>query len=359
MNVVIAAGGTGGHLYPAVALAEEFRRRDPRTAVILVGTGRSLENVLLAQSDFQVETISVRGVVGRGLGASLGALLLVPAAIWKAIQLLRARDADLVIGTGGYTSPPVVIAAFVLGIRRALLEPNAVPGLANRVLGPIANRVFLSFESTMRYFAPSKTRVVGAPIRRAFVEPFPEPSSGSLKTLLVSGGSQGAHAINTAMVEAIALSPTIRENLTLIHQTGPEDYESVRAAYATTGVQAEVVPFLNDMAEALRGADLVVSRCGASTLAELAACAKPSILIPFPHATHQHQEENAKVVEGAGAAILLKQDELSGRRLAQEIEKLIESPERIRFMAERSLSLRKTGSAEAMVQECCALVAAG
>lgn len=359
MNVVIAAGGTGGHLYPAVALAEEFRRRDPLTVVVLVGAGRNLEKVLLAQSDFQVETIPVRGVVSRGLRASLGALLLVPAAIWKSIQLLRAHDADLVIGTGGYTSFPVVIAAFVLGIRRALLEPNAVPGLANRVLGPISNRVFLSFESTMRYFSPSRARVVGVPIRKAFVEYFPELSSGSLKTLLVSGGSQGAHGINVAMVEAVSLSSAIRQNLTLVHQTGPEDYEFVQAAYATAGIKAEVVPFLNDMAKALREVDLVISRCGASTLAELAAYAKPSILIPFPYATHQHQEENARLVEGAGAAIFLKQGELSGKRLAQEIEKLIASPEIIKSMSARSLSLRKAGSAETMIQECYVLVAAG
>ena len=352
MRVVIAAGGTGGHFYPAIALAEEFRRRDGRASVTLIGTGRALEQMMMVEADLKIESLQVRGVVGRGLSASLQALLLVPGAIWKAMKLLRAARADLVIGTGGYTSPPVVIAAWLLGIKRVLLEPNAIPGVANRALGPFAHRVFVSFEKATSYFNPSKVRMVGAPIRKAFVDPPPAVHSGEVKTLLVCGGSQGASAINTSMIEAMKNSNCIRTELKLIHQTGTADFERVERAYAEMNVQAEVVPFVKDMPNALRAADLVISRCGALTLAEIAACGKPAVLIPYPSATHQHQEHNARVIEQAGAGVMLLESELTGTRLAQVIELLANNREQVRSMSERSLSLRKTDSAEVTVREC-------
>jgi len=357
MNVVIAAGGTGGHFYPAMALAEEFRRRDVNTSVTVIGTGRALERMMIAETDIKIEPLQVRGVVGRGMLASVRALLLVPGAIWKAMQLLRSTGADLVIGTGGYTSPPVVIAAWLLGIKRVLLEPNAIPGLANRVLGPLAHRVFVSFEKATSYFNPAKVKVVGAPIRKAFVDPSPAVHSGDVKTLLVCGGSQGATAINTAVIEAVKESDRLRTELNLIHQTGPADFERVRQAYAEMDVRVEVVPFVKDMANVLRAADLVISRCGALTLAEIAACGKPAVLIPLPSATHQHQEHNARVFEQAGAGVMVKQSELTGSRLAQVIESLANNQKQVRSMAERSLSLRKTDAAEVMVLECEKLVA--
>jgi len=357
MNVVIAAGGTGGHFYPAIALAEEFRRRDAHTSVTMIGTGRALEHMMVAETDIKIEPLQVRGVVGRGLLASLRALLLIPGAIWKVMQLLRSTQADLVIGTGGYTSPPVVIAAWLLGIKRVLIEPNAIPGLANRVLGPLAHRVFVSFEQATSYFNPAKVTVVGAPIRKAFVDPPPAVHSGEVKTLLVCGGSQGATAINTAMIEAVKESDRIRRELKLIHQTGTADLERVQQAYAEMDVRVEVVPFVKDMANVLRAADLVVSRCGALTLAEIAACGKPVVLIPYPSATHQHQEHNARVIEQAGAGVMLRQSELTGSRLARIIESLANNQEQVRLMGKKSLGLRKTDAAEVMVLECEELVA--
>ncbi len=357
MNVVIAAGGTGGHFYPAIALAEEFRRQDADTTVTVIGTGRALEQLMSAETAIKIEPLQVRGVVGRGPLASLRALLLIPGAIGKAMRLLRSARADLVIGTGGYTSPPVVIAAWLLGIKRVLLEPNAIPGLANRVLGPLAHRVFVSFEHAASYFDPAKVEVVGAPIRKAFVDPPPASHSGEVKTVLVCGGSQGATAMNTAMVEAAKSSDRIRRDFILIHQTGTADVERVRQAYAEMDARVEVVPFVKDMPTVLRAADLVISRCGALTLAEIAACGKPAVLIPYPSSTHQHQEHNARVIEQAGAGVMLKQSELTGPRLAQVIESLADNPERVRSMAEKSLGLRKIDSAEVMVRECSTLVA--
>jgi UDP-N-acetylglucosamine--N-acetylmuramyl-(pentapeptide) pyrophosphoryl-undecaprenol N-acetylglucosamine transferase len=357
MNVVIAAGGTGGHFYPAIALAEEFRRQDARTIVTLIGTGRALEQMMVAETDIKIEPLQVQGVVGKGLLASLRGLLLVPRAIWKAMQFLRAAQADLVIGTGGYTSPPVVIAAWLLGVKRVLLEPNAIPGLANRVLGPLAHRVFVSFENARSYFNPAKVNLVGAPIRKAFVHPPPSVHSGEIKTVLVCGGSQGATALNTAMIEAVKQSDRLRKTFQIIHQTGMADLARVQKAYEEIDAHVEVVPFLRDMPKTLRAADLVISRCGALTLAEISACGKPAVLIPYPAATHQHQEHNARVFEQAGAGVMLLQSDTTGLRLAQVIESLVNNQEQVRSMGQRSLALRKVDSAEVTVRECEELVA--
>ena len=352
MNVVIAAGGTGGHFYPALALAEEFHRQAADTSVTLVGTGRALEQTMLADAPWRMETLRVEGVVGRGMWSSIKALLLIPGAVWQCLRVLRAAKADLVVGTGGYTSPPVVLAASLLGIPRAVVELNAIPGIANRVLGPLANRIFVSFERAKPYFRAGKVCVVGTPLRRAFVATSPSLGSGRVDTLLVCGGSQGAKAMNSIVLEAVESSSLIRGRVKVIHQSGANDFDRVSQAYRTMNVKAEVVPFIEDMSRTLRRADLVICRCGALTLSEIAACAKPSILIPFPQATHNHQESNARVVEQAGAGIVLLQPTLTGARLAEEIEGLLHDPDRVRHMAEQSLRLRRTKSAESMVHEC-------
>ena len=273
------------------------------------------------------------------------------------MRLLQTSRADLVIGTGGYFSPPVVFAAWLLRIGRVILEPNAIPGLANRMLGPLANRVFLAFESTRTYFNSSKVRIVGTPVRKEFFHSTSVFPSGKVKTLLVFGGSQGARAINTAMVEAIRLSRMMRDDLHIIHQTGSDDHERIQAAYAEAGVQAEVVPFVYEMPEVLRAVDLVVARSGAGTLAELAVCGKPSILIPFPYATHGHQEMNARAAQAEGAAHVILESELSGACLAREIESLMANPEKVKAMAEKSFARRISDSTERMVRECQLLLA--
>lgn len=352
MNVVIAAGGTGGHVYPALALAEEFCRQVPHASVTFVGTGRAIERTMLAGTTWRVEALRVQGMVGRGVRSSLTALLLLPGAIRQSIACLRESRANLVIGTGGYTSPPVVLAACRLGITRALVEPNAVPGLANRALGPLVQRIFVSFERAAHYFRQDKVMVAGTPLRRDFLSPPPSIGSGRINTVLACGGSQGANTLNSVVVEAVRSSSLLRSRVHLIHQTGERDFERVAEAYRDQGVQADVTAFVRDMAQALRRADLVIARCGAATLAEIAACGKPSILIPFPYATHDHQEVNARTVEQAGAGVVLLQPGLTGARLAQEIEALLRHADRVRSMAERSLRLRRTDAAETMVNEC-------
>jgi len=372
MTIVIAAGGTGGHLYPAVALAREFLRQDPMTAILFVGTARGLEKKVLPHEGFELKKILAWPVMGRGVRRAAGALLSLPVGLCQSLKILRTRRTDLVIGIGGYTSPPVLAAAFLLGVRRVILEPNAYPGMANKVLGPLANLIFVAFETAGRHFNPSKVRVVGTPIRRAFLEPTPAVSTGvhqgaggaaegARKTLLVFGGSQGAHALNATMVEALpSLSQVhrgaVRTGVSVIHQTGEADYDYVRTAYEAAGFRAEVVPYVFDMPRVLRSADLVVSRAGAVTVAELTACGKAAILIPLPRAIYQHQERNAQVMESAGAAVVLPQVELTGAKLAQTIERLLGDPGRLRVMGERSRALGRIDSAETIVRECLALV---
>ncbi|MEW6543509.1 MAG: undecaprenyldiphospho-muramoylpentapeptide beta-N-acetylglucosaminyltransferase [Nitrospirota bacterium] len=375
MTIVIAAGGTGGHLYPAVALAREFLRQDPASRIVFVGTPRGLETKVLAHEGFELVMVAAQPVMGRGAWRASAALLTVPLGIWQAARLLRARNADLAIGIGGYTSPPLLLAAFLLGVPRVILEPNAYPGLANKLLGPIANLVFLAFEAAGPHFARAKVRASGTPIRREFYEdgatghetrgasgsepPRPAPRASGpqgRKTLLVFGGSQGASAINRAMVEALPHLRAVGAEPAIVHQTGEADRASVAAAYEAAGVRAEVVPFLFEMPDALRAADLVVARAGAVTLAELAACGKPAVLIPLPTAIYGHQEKNARVLEQAGAAVVLLQNELTGERLARTVATLLSDEARLRTMGERSRALGRTDAAELIVRECRTLV---
>ena len=357
MNIVIAAGGTGGHLYPAVALAKEFRHQDPKTVITFVGAGRHLEESILTHEGFTLSRIKVKGIVGQGAWGTLYALVLLPRAIWKALRLLQAKGTDLVVGTGGYFSPPVVLAAWLLGVYRVILEPNAMPGLANRFLGPLANRIFLAFEQAKTYFNPAKVRIVGTPVREEFFHTEVISPPQKLRHLLVFGGSQGARALNTAMGEALRSSLRLRQELHIVHQTGFEDHERTQTLYAEAGVDAEVVPFLYDMPKALKAADLVIARSGAGTLAELAVCGKAAILIPFPHATHGHQEKNARAAEAEGAATVIPQSELTGDGLAREIESFLNDPDRLKRMAERSFARRMTNATARMVRECQLLVA--
>lgn len=357
MNIVIAAGGTGGHLYPAIALAKEFQQQDPKAVITFVGAGRHLEESILTHEGFALSRIKVKGIVGRGAWETVQALLLLPHAIWTALRLLKAKGTDLVVGTGGYFSPPVVLAAWLLGVCRVILEPNAMPGLANRVLGPLANRIFLAFEQAKIYFNPTKVRIVGTPLRQEFSQAVSFSHSGRLQTLLVFGGSLGARAINSAMVEALQNSQVLRQDLHIIHQTGFEDHARMQTLYEEVGVEAEVVPFLYDMPQVLRAADLVIARSGAGTLAELAVCGKPAILIPFPHATHGHQEMNARAAEAEGAAMVILQSDLTGRRLVQEIERFLKRPDDLKTMAEKSFARRSMNSTARMVEECQQLLA--
>lgn len=359
MTIVIAAGGTGGHLYPAIALAREFLRRNPMTKVLFVGTTRGLESKVLAHEGFELALISAKPVMGRGLVDMLRGLCAMPVSFWQCGRILRQRRADLVIGVGGYTSPMMVMAAALKGIPRVILEPNAHAGLANKAVGEFVQRVFLAFASAADSFNPNKVRVVGTPIRRDFLTRAASSSvakPGDRQHVLVFGGSQGAKAVNSAAIEGLPELLKRRSAITVTHQTGELDHARVKEGYDRAGVSVNVVPFLYDMPAAINAADVVVARAGAMTVAELTACGKPAILIPLPTAIYDHQAKNAKVMEDAGAAVVISQAALSGARLTQVLTGVLDDPDRMRAMGAASLSLRRMDAAEAIVRECYALI---
>jgi UDP-N-acetylglucosamine--N-acetylmuramyl-(pentapeptide) pyrophosphoryl-undecaprenol N-acetylglucosamine transferase len=359
MTIVIAAGGTGGHLYPAIALAREFLRRNPMTKVLFVGTTRGLESKVLAHEGFELALISAKPIMGRGLVDMLRGLCAMPVSFWQCGRILRQRRADLVIGVGGYTSPMMVMAAALKGIPRVILEPNAHAGLANKAVGAFVQRVFLAFASAADSFNPNKVRVVGTPIRRDFLTRAASSSvakPGDRQHVLVFGGSQGAKAVNSAAIEGLPELLKRRSAITVTHQTGELDHARVKEGYDRAGVSVNVVPFLYDTPAAINVADVVVARAGAMTVAELTACGKPAILIPLPTAIYDHQAKNAKVMEDAGAAVVISQAALSGARLTQVLTGVLDDPDRMRAMGAASLSLRRIDAAEAIVRECYALI---
>ncbi len=359
MTIVIAAGGTGGHLYPAVALARAFLRRDPATQVLFVGTSRGLEAKVLAHEGFELELITAKPVMGKGFMDVIRGLAALPAGLWQSLRILRRRHADLVIGVGGYTSPAMLAAAALKGIARVILEPNAYPGMANKAVAPFAQRIFLAFESAAASFPPDKVRVVGTPVRQEFLAQVAgkeETPLSSARRLLVFGGSQGARAVNDAMLAALSLLKARLPELVITHQTGEADHRRVTEAYRQAGVAAEVVPYLYDMPGALRAADLVVARAGAMTIAELTACGKPAVLIPLPTAIYDHQMKNARAMEAAGGALVLPQSEAVGQRLGEVICGLMQDVARLHRMGDASRRMRRTDAAEAIVRECCDLM---
>lgn len=359
MTIFIAAGGTGGHLYPAIALARAFLDRNPTTRIVFVGTSRGLESKVLAHEGFELALISAKPIMGKGPLDVLSGLWAMPVSLWESRKLLHRRRPDLVIGVGGYTSPMMVLAAALAGVPRVIVEPNAHPGLANKAVGPFVHRVFLAFSSAAAAFRSSKVRVVGTPIRREFLTqcvPSSRTPSGDRRHVLIFGGSQGAKAINSAAIEGLPTLLKQRPEITVTHQTGELDHRRVTEAYQRAGVSVNAVPFLYDMPTVINAADLVVARSGAMTVAELTACGKPAILIPLPTAIYDHQTKNAKVMQDAGAAVVIPQPQLNAQTLAGELASILGNPETMRAMSAASLSLRRMDAAEAIVRECYALI---
>jgi UDP-N-acetylglucosamine--N-acetylmuramyl-(pentapeptide) pyrophosphoryl-undecaprenol N-acetylglucosamine transferase len=356
MRVLIAGGGTGGHVFPGIALAEEVVGRHPENDAIFVGTARGLEATVVPAAGYPIELIQVKGLKGKGLATTLGNLLLVPGALFGSLAILRKWRPDVVIGVGGYASGPVVLAAWLLGIPTAVQEQNAAAGLTNRVLGRFVRAVFTAFPEAARYFPKRKVQQLGNPIRRGMLDNFMRPSTAHDRPhLLVFGGSQGAHVLNMRVVEALPHLADLRDRLTLTHQTGRGDREPVEKGYAATGFAPDVREFITDMVSAYAAADLVVCRAGATTLAELTVCQKPSILVPFPYAADNHQVINARSLVEAGAAVMIEERDLTGELLAREIRAILTQPERRQQMARAAGRLGAPQAAREIIDVCAEL----
>lgn len=335
MRAVLAGGGTGGHVIPALAIAHELR--ELYTAeIIFIGTSRGIENRLVPAAGFQLKLVEVGALKKVSLLTRLQTMAALPAAIFRSWQILSEFRPDVVIGVGGYASGPAMLAAALAGIPTLAFEPNVVPGLANRIMAPMVSAAAVHFEETCHYFR--RCQVTGVPVRTAFFR-LPAKSPGSAPTLLFFGGSQGAHAINQAVLQSLGTIVEEIPGIHIIHQTGERDYNEAQAAYLRSRARAEVFPFIEDMPEMFACADLLVCRSGASTVAEVTAAGKPAVLIPFPHAADDHQLRNAEALARAGAAVLIPEKELTSERLVRTVRELMCDPSRLARMAAASRKL--------------------
>lgn len=357
VRMMIAGGGTGGHLFPGIAIAEEFLRRHPENRVLFVGTERGLEKRILSGLGFSLRTLKVEGLKGRGPVRILASLLKIPGSLFASFRILGTFQPSIVVGVGGYASGPAVLAARLMGIPTAIAEQNAFPGLTNRILGRFVGRIFVTFAASANWFPADRTRVTGNPIRAAFLEDRRNNGERDPRfTLLIFGGSQGAHAINRAVMEALNFLEPLKDRIRFIHQTGEKDHEAVARVYREQGFTAEVYPFITEMAAAYRAADLLLCRAGATSIAEITGGGKAAILIPFPFAVNDHQTKNAKLLEQAGAAELIPEKELDGSRLGALIEKLYHRPEAIRKMEKAAAALGNIRAAATIVDACLQLI---
>lgn len=348
MKLLIAAGGTGGHIYPGIAVAKEAMRRNPESEVLFVGTSRGLEKRIVPENGFQLSLITSAGLKNVGIIGKLKGLGVLPISFIEAARLLREFKPDVVVGAGGYVSGPVLMTASLMRFPTLVMDSNALPGFTNRRLARFIDKAALTFDEAVPFFG-SKGIVTGNPVRKEFFD-VPRKIREEKTSILVFGGSQGARAINNAMMNALPLLEGRAEKLRIVHQTGEADMERTYEMYARSRIaDHDVRPFISDMFVEFSKADIVVCRAGATTCAELAAAGKASIMIPLPTAADDHQRKNAEAFERAGASRMLLQADLNGESLAKAIVELIESPEAVSRMESAALKLGRRDAAEATV----------
>src|ERR1700680_1161424 len=338
VKLLIAGGGTGGHVFPAVAISREWLSRGSDREVVLVGTTRGIEMKLVPQAGLPLETLRVAGLKGKGGGTLLKNLFKLVPAMVDAARVFKKHKPVAAFGVGGYAAGPMLLTTWLRGIPNVIFEPNAEPGFTNKALARISTRIATGYEISARTWG-SKAVVTGCPVRPEFLTIAPHTPQKPLR-LLVTGGSQGALPVNRAFVDAMRALAARKNALSIVHQTGERDYDAVRTAYARHEILAEVVPFLSNMPERFEWADIIVCRAGAITAAEVAAAGRAAIFIPFGRATDSHQLRNAQEMARQQAGRVITEAELTGERLSKEIFALLDSPQQIERMsvAARSLS---------------------
>lgn len=362
MRLLIAAGGTGGHLFPGIAVARAFKEVNPGGDVLFVGSEKGLEKEILEREGFRRETLGVGRIKGEGWSERVKTFLSLPGSFLRARSILRDFRPDVVLGIGGYSSGPVILTAFWLKIPRAILEPNAIPGFTNRILARLVNAIFVAFPKAEGFFPANKVRLTGTPVRSELTEvgrvfvgahghaPVQRDSNKPF-TVLVLGGSQGATAINQAVTAALSKLEGSGKTFRLIHQTGSNDEGWVKEAYARTKLAHEVTAFLTDMARVYGETDLVVSRAGASTIAELMATRTPSLLVPYPFAADDHQRVNAEFIAAAGGAEVISNADL-GAKIADRILHYESKRGELESMRKKLEQGQRLPATESILREC-------
>lgn len=348
-TLMIAGGGTGGHIYPAIAIAREYLARDPSRRVVFVGTERGLEKQIVPAAGFPLEVIDVGGLKGKSGADLFRNLAKLPAGFFQAWKHVTTHAPAVVLGVGGYSSGPVLVAAGMRRIPTVIHEQNAYPGLTNRLLAKFTTAVLVAYSDAAPRLNRKDAVVTGNPIRKEFFD-IPHRVSATANQILVFGGSQGSRVINDAMTAALTLLAPLRDRLDIVHQTGPNELAKVQEAYRAHGFNYErVVPYLDPIVDAIAAADLVVCRAGAMTIGELAAAGRGAILIPFAQATNNHQELNARVLERSGGALVITERELSPERLALAISEIINQPERASHMGAAAKTLAAPAATKTIV----------
>lgn len=371
MKLIIAGGGTGGHLFPGVAVAEEFLSRDSENQVIFVGTERGIEARAIPAAGYRLELISAVGIRGKGTFSQIKGAAMMLYGYSQSRKLLKSFKPDIVLGVGGYASLPMVLAARGMQIPRYIHEQNAIPGQTNRLLARFADKVFITLEESASYFPKDSTLLTGNPLRRQILNAVEKDNSFShsfekdeeishsfkgeggdgVFHLFIFGGSQGAHAINEAMIAAVPLLKDSSIKLAITHQTGEKDFGEVSSAYSKAGIEANVSAFISDMAAEYAKADLIICRGGATTIAETTACGKACLFIPFPHAVDDHQRKNAEALLKKDACFMMLERELSGTTLSDFIQTLAKDPALVRKTGDLAFSLARLDAAKIIVDE--------
>jgi len=351
MKLILAGGGTGGHLFPALAIAETLMSEDPSSQVLFVGTKRGIEARLIPSTGFPIKFVSARGLMRTGILNSIKAGVEIPVGIMQSIKIIRSFQPDFVLGVGGYASAPTVAAALVLNVETGIQEQNSIMGAANRMLAKFVNKIFISWENTSPITPESKTFLVGNPVRSTLFRTQTQRTRNDGFNILVFGGSRGADSLNLGMIEHLNELKALAPRIKIAHQTGSELYNKVKKAYEVLGFNAEVTKFIDDMGAYYSWADLVVCRAGASSLAEITALGKPAIVVPFPFAAEDHQTKNASWLEKRNALKIIKDEDLKNGSLVLEINRLIANPGELDSMAQNAREIGRPDAARAIIQE--------
>jgi UDP-N-acetylglucosamine--N-acetylmuramyl-(pentapeptide) pyrophosphoryl-undecaprenol N-acetylglucosamine transferase len=341
MRAILAGGGTGGHVIPAIAIAQQLQK-DYAAEVLFIGTSRGIENRLVPAAGFALRLVQVGALNRVSLKTRLKTVFDLPRAVWDSRRILSNFPPDIVIGVGGYASGPAMLGAILRRVPTLVFEPNFVPGFANRLVAPLVSGAAVHFAETGRYFR--RCEVTGVPVREAFFQ-IASHNPTNTKTLLVFGGSQGAHAINQVVMDSVADLRQRVPGIHIVHQTGERDYNDAQAAYANLGGSVEAHRFIDDMPGMFARADLLICRSGASTVAEVTAAGKPAVFVPFPRAADDHQKRNAEALERAGAAVMLEESKLDRESLVETVGTLLSDPSRLRKMGDAARNLSHPNAA--------------